>query len=352
MARSLLFCIFSVVACGGDQANTTQSAERKPELQPAPTPTSDKDPIELPLDATFGELIATINQRPEAESDSPVSCILVPSSSFKLDSPTAQAMRPLPPPPDDLDEHFDAVPDTVRLLTLWGQVGVEADRLVAVTFTMTSAEQKRTLFSALTDRGIILRNDNLKGDAQTHAQALRALEKETPPPSHVVVSAEKNVPLRHIYAWLQTLHSFPELSVSLAVMLPEGTKVPEPPLEHATELRCGESAIDSTGDVDVAAVQAEISKTTPTLAGCLSPGRGSRGGTAAVQLSVSSTGEVDSVCIAEGSFDSAESERCVLDALRTIALPAPTPAGSRATLLLPLALRPKPSPPIRPLCAP
>lgn len=333
--------------CGGAEKQHAPAAH-KPVVGQQPTEEAADGPLELPLTASFGALIKAINMRPERETTTEASCLIERSSSFALRAPTARAMRPLPPAPVDLDARLGAVADPVRLLTLWGQVGVEADRLVAVTFTATSASTTRPVVSLLTDRGIALRGEALSKAALTKASALGALKDSNI--SRLIVTAERDVPLSDVYAWLEEVQRLPNTPVALAVMLPEATRIPEPAEENAAELRC-EDETAAPGDIDVQQVQAAVSALRSTLGQCLTRDRGTRGGKVAVRLGVSTTGEVDRGCIASGSLDGASIERCVIETLRTVELSAPTPAGSRATLLLPIVLRPKEQPTVRPFCS-
>lgn len=338
----LAFC-----ACGGSvEQQSVQSAK----TAPAPQQSDPGDePLSLPKSASFGALIEAINRRPEKDGDT--SCLLEPSEAFVLHAPDARAMRPLPPAPEDLNARFEAVPDPVRLLTLWGQVGVEADRLVAVTFTSTRASSTRPLLTALTDQGIVLRSEALQKSPALSRETAIAKLKELSTLKNIVVTAERDVPLADLYAWLSDLEAL-DVSVALAVMLPEGTKIPEPTPPEANELRCSAPPAETFGEVDITSVQSAIAQIRSALVLCLERerGQGARGGKIQVRLTVAQDGRMQEACIADGALGSGSSERCAVETLGSLQISPPEPAGSQATLVLPLLLQPKPQGPINPVC--
>lgn len=346
----LLLATIATTACGGSAVSSSEPVTPKSDpSHRSETVTVNGDLVALPKSESFGALIAALNKTPE--KDELASCLLEAGADFRIRAATARAIRPLPPAPEDLNGRFEATVDPVRLLTLWGQLGVEADRLVAVTFTTVSAWKERPPLAVLTDQGIIVRSQ--RGEAGNPLALATALDRiRELAPQNLVVTAERDVTLGDLYTWLERLASL-ELSVSLAVMLPENTRVPEATPQLSDALRCGQTG-ETFGEIDIASVQHGIAQVQSSLAGCIERerGPGARGGKVQVRLQVAPTGKIDKACIVDGALGSDASERCTLETLQSLTFAPPTPEGERVTLVLPLTLQPKALAPVRIFCAP
>jgi hypothetical protein len=169
-----------------------------------------------------------------------------------------------------------------------------------------------------------------------------------------VVSAEANVPLSALVALLQALPS--TRTVAFAVALPSGTKLPAVNVP-AEQLACP----NGLPDVDAGRAEGEIDarKLTDVLRGlqpeterCLSnsSGAGRAGGAFTLALRIAASGSAEDACVLDGDVRDPSLVTCVLQAVRAVQYPKPSPAGF-VDVHVPLRLEPQPWPEQKPWCA-
>lgn len=322
----------------------------------------------LGVGASFGDLVAAarrLDDRQEADSDA--GCILrgAAGAPWRLEADLSVAVRPLPDAPPDLEPRLTDADHPARVLTRWGQLGAEAQRLALVTFTSTPplrAEGAAALF--LTDRGAYLRrvgNAELEPTgpvplAEAGALLTGVLDEARLP---VFVTAEANVPLEHLRTLLAAVPESLAGATALAVPLAPETRLPGPNERRSsdeTALLCPDGLPVPTEGAEEGVLQAMqiVGAIGPLREGARScfahaTGTAAVGGRLALAIRIGPEGAVTEACFTGDEIGDPALRACVLEAARATHFPTPDPRGF-VDAVVPLAFEPDTSLRQSPLC--
>ncbi len=358
MAHRLALALLLLASCGGAQraperrARADASTDDEPEEEARAA-----SPRELGADATFADLVAIVARQDHLrDSDSDAGCILrTTAHGFRLDADLAVAVRPLPEVATDLDDRLARMPGPVRVLTRYGSYGDgSALGASAMTTTMPPRDPVAVLL-VLTDRGTYVRPTD---HAATVAGplALADVSAALAGASTIFVTSEGGVPLSELRSLLAALPGGIDGNVGLALVLGEGTRLPDAAALDAPEgaALCPEGLGELAEDVPLGDLAAErlMAGLAPLRAAgeiCVgtSTGTGARGGRVVVDVRIAAGGIVSSACIREDETGDPTLRACLVRALETLRFDDP---GGVLDFELPLALAPGLSHRQRALC--
>jgi hypothetical protein len=319
----------------------------------------------LPESATYGDLVALARSLEDrGASDSEAGCLLGAGTSggWVLAADLAPAVRPLPEPPQDHAEFLRAERGPVRVLTRWGGAGPRSAALAVATITsaVPPAPGSEGAVVFLVPEGALLRSTigpapprAGAGPAPPEAPvpiaalgaALAALGLPAPR-APIVVAAEARTRLADVRAALRAVEAT-GAQVQLGVALPPGTALPADPVvapDAAARGLCPNGLRDlppdaAEGDIDVRALRAALGALSGTASRCLGTAgpAGSGGGRFELAVRLAPEGRVAEACATLDSAGDPALRACVLEAVRGLDLPRPSPAGF-VDLAFPLVL--------------
>lgn len=307
---------------------------------------------------SYAELVRSATELENAQRETRACLLQEVSSGYRLRAAVSSAVRPLPAPPEDLDEALKNA-ERVELLSAWGRYGDGNGKLALAAFT-GSAPAHDALAVLLTDRGIALRGPSgsqvapLDGlDVPRLLAALNALDARSS--ASVFLAAEARVPLTQVYGVLTALAE-QQREVVLAVPLSSNTTLPLPASATAKVPLCGDglSATDAAeGSLPAGTLMAEVAPLREHAADCLARGdaRGAAGGKLSLALRVAADGHVQEACITRDELADAAVLSCVIGLASQLRFTPPSPSGV-VDLELPIVLRASPQAVQHPTCGP
>ncbi len=319
----------------------------------------------LPKSATYGDLVVQVRELLARNAGVSSSRCLLGSTreGTELAADLAPAVTPVSNPPADLDARLANEKEAFRGLSRWGQIGTTADHFVVALLTSTRPETAPTaVATVLTDRGVYVWTvggdvANILGpvDANTATTELAARLRAGAVP--VIVTAEAAVPVTTVHTWLASTEKAGATDVSLAVVLPEGTKIPEPvSTKTAPAAHCASglpAAKDTNGELSqeeiVSVLMPVLERDAPA---CLAHGDASesRGGRVTIAARIGREGQVKNACIVESELFGSAVESCLIDAIQRIGFPSPK--GGMVDVMIPVRLTPDDSLRQAAVCAP
>jgi hypothetical protein len=319
------------------------------------------DPRELPLHATFADLVDAARKLDESASGhSAAGCLLRAGKHFSLQAEIAAGVRPLPSAPAELVSALEQAAGPAAVLSVWGsQPGETLEiALTAFTLTTTRAATEPALAVFLTRKGAYLRGASTVVRAHPESMPIATLgtwlgQAPLADAHTLYVSAEAAIPLEAVQALLTLV---PEhFEVALAVALPKATRLPAA-VRPSHELLCPE------GLPELGADEAEGSLPTPALLRTLAPlrdaalacalstgGRASLGGHLRLALRIGKDGRPSELCLSQDEISEPLLRRCIVESARGFRFPAPSPVGF-VDVELPLQLTLAGPSQQRPLC--
>jgi hypothetical protein len=355
MPRKLsLFTLLSL-GCGATQpppAPATVSA------QAAGASTAESVSDQLPRDARYADLVQRASELEAVVHDTLECLLLETAGGFRLRSELAAAVRPLPTPPDDLDEALKSS-EHVELLSAWGRHGDGNGKLALAGFTR-SAVRGEAVAWLLTDRGIALRTPSGSAGAPLDGldlpAALAALASLDPNrQATVFLAAEGGRPLAELYRALDALGQ-QGAQVTLAAPLAPNTALPLPARAAARPSRCAEGLSDTTADegsLPTSELLAGVAQLKQQAPECLSHGdaRGAAGGRLSLAFRIGEDGRVQEACISQAELDDDAVLACVKELAGQLRFAAPAPRGV-VDVELPIVLKGSSLPAQRAVCSP
>ncbi len=354
----------SSVACGAPPAPAehAREAERTPQHEEEEAQASAPDVRSLAPDATFDALLdaaRTLDDRRDQESTA--GCLLRPA--WRLEADLAVAVRPLPAPPDDLDEFLESEPGPVNVLSRWGAYGSgdpEKPSFSAVTSTRPPRREPAIVW-AITDRGVYVRSSSAREPADP--QPLDTVASSITDPASIgvlYVTAEAGTPVDRVADLLRRVPAALAGRVGVAVALAPGTRLPAPPeasdSADSSAGLCPDGLPElpgdaATGDLRPDAIVASLGPLRQAAGTCVSgtQGPGAAGGRVVLALRIGRDGRVESACATSDATNDPVRRECLLRAARATAFPAPSPPGS-LDVQLPLSVAPLPSQRQTPIC--
>ncbi len=337
----------------------------------------DADRRDLPAEATFGALVAAANaldQRHDHNSTS--QCLLrgsgAPDAAWRLEADLAAAVRPLPEPPENLEELLKNAPGPVHVLSRWGRVGRQPYGPVLVAFTTTTPSSGRldAVALLLAEAGTFVRQSGSPGEkdgkeaplANTTPLPMDALgpmlaKRAAQGPFAIYVTAESGVTLARLRELLWQL-PYGKHEVALAVPLAPGTRLPaersasagdahlwcpnglpEPPEDKVEGELTAQGILQATGPLRKGAQ------------GCLSSavGPAAAGGRVNLAIRIGADGGTETACLLNAEVRDPGLARCLVQTARSLRFPTPEPRGF-VDAHLPLKLEPQGFSPQRPVC--
>ena len=308
--------------------------------------------------ASYAELVRSATELESATRETRTCLLQEVSSGYRLRAAVTSSVRPLPVPPDDLDEALKNA-DHVELLSAWGRYGDGNGKLALAAFT-SGAPAHDALALLITDRGIALRSPSgsqiepLDGlDVPHMLAALNKLDARSS--ASVFLAAEARVPLPQLYGVLTVLAE-QQREVVLAVPLSTNTTLPLPASATAKAAFCGGGLSDTDaaeGRLPSGTLMAEVAPLREHAADCLSRGdaRGAAGGKLSLALRVAPDGHVQEACITRDELADGAVLSCVIGLASQLRFTPPSPSGV-VDLELPIVLRASPQAVQHPVCGP
>jgi hypothetical protein len=217
---------------------------------------------------------------------------------------------------------------------------------------------------AITDEGVYVRSSQRAAadpDPIT-VDALSASIPSTSPESIGVlfVTAESGTSLERLAEVLALVPPALSGRVGLAVALAPGTRLPAPPDAPASADAAAGLCPDGLpelapdvplGDLRADAIVQSLGPLRQAAEICVSSttGPGAAGGRVVLALRIGADGTIDDACAVEDATNDPVLRACLLRATRSVAFPAPSPAGV-VDVQLPLLLAPLPAQRQAPLC--
>lgn len=355
--RALVLASILLAACGGPASQGSSRVER-PEAHGqsgsdrattrSESPRSDRD---LGADATFADLAtAARRQDDRRDSDADAGCLVRASGAgYRLEADLAVAVRPLPAPPDDLDARMEPDRGPVRVLTRFGAYGEAAGARTALVAINTTLPPTRgvALAIVLTDRGAYARRSDQSGGERDASRVEWLVDHVGwTEVDLVAVTAEAGVPLRALVELMERIPETMAGRVTLAVVLEEGTRLPDAPAIQAGEPAelCPDglpelAESDPLGDLPAARIRGALDPLRSAAELCVgtSTGPGAAGGRVAMAVRIGPEGRVAGACVMEDSTGDAALRACLVRAARELSFDAP---GGYLDFALPLALEP------------
>lgn len=353
-------------ACGATRvkaptATPPVASQAAPATAASPNAASTQPTRDLDANATFSDLVVAVralSERGAAASDA--GCLMARrGSAFRIDADLLPAVVPLPDAPTDLVTALARGTARARLLTHWGEIGDGTYDLVLASFTTTATTAARApaVVVVVTHAGVLLRysdRDASPGDGPLapDAAAARVLALA----GHALyVTAEHDTPLSELHALLARLPG--EGPVALAVALPPETRLPRAAApadasSHACPEGLSEPGADATeGDLATADIVAALAPLRDAATRCLQSARGAAiaGGKLTLALRIAPDGRVHDACAVDDAIGDPALLECVLESVRGLHFPVPSPAGF-VDVQLPLDLTPVGPLPQRALC--
>lgn len=349
-------------ACGATHASTLRTRAPATAAPTAPPDAAAAQPTrDLDTNASFGDLVAAaraLGEHGAAASDA--GCLIARrGTAFHIDADLLPAVHPLPGAPVDLATSLARGTTRARLLTHWGEIGDGAYDLALATFTTTATATARAPAALLvvTHAGVFLRygdRDASPRDGPLAPDA--AVARVGALPEHALyVTAEHDTRLSEVHALLARLPA--ERPVALAVALPAGTRLPQPAsLAETTSQACPgglpEPVAGATeGDLAPADIVAALAPLREAATQCLQSARSAAiaGGKLTLALRIAPDGRVRDACAAQDGIGDPALIECVVEFVRGVRFPAPSPAGF-VDVQLPLDLTSVGPPPQRAIC--
>ena len=132
--------------------------------------------------------------------------------------------------------------------------------------------------------------------------------------------------------------------IALAVALPEGTRLPEPPAASAESAPiCELSALSDDapiGDLSLEALRSGVSPLADRARLCAgtTDGSGALGGRVVVSMRIDTSGRVSEACVSEDETDDGVLRACLVAAARELGFTAPS--GGPVDVALPIRIEP------------
>jgi len=392
LRRTLLFSLaLLALACGGpsDGGSTTGDAvppasggEATAGDRPG-SPGDDDAPATrvLALDATFADLVGQAAALAEAgQGDEDLACLLRAApptgGAHRLEADLAPAIRPLPRPPAGTTATLRQSPPPTAL-TVWGRFGGRgADGPVLATFTTAPPPEPGDLVVSIPAQGAPVERP-LTGAPPAEAEAEDAAPGGSAPGSGndggptdagptgerapaVVLTADAETPVRRMLDVMAS-HEDDWGEVVLAVLLPEGTRLPPPRTANVDEdpaqaaMRCPDglpAPSGPVGELPVDVVRSGIAPLVEATSGCTGQATGAvaGGGLLEIELRVTEDGRVDRACAATDEIGDPGFRACVLEAAEALRFPRPSPRGE-VDVAVPLRIPEAAGLRQRPLCS-
>ena len=341
--RSLsILALVSAMACGGSQVATDAPAARGVDRAPA-GPADGPEGATAPSRnlgdrATFEDLVATAQALDgRSEGDSDAGCLLRSSGGWRLEADLAVPVRPLPAPVPSLAQALRNHSGPVRVLSRWGQRG--AGRRAVALFSMFPRNDAEVVVLFVSADGIRLRS--------TDGATVAGPFFQTTIPSSILdpgfdgliaVTADAQTPLDTLVG---VLGGLPEAAtVTLGVLLPEETRLPEPLVADA-DGEAGlcpdglEPAEGAEGQFDATAAAPALAQLRQSVGRCSDyrSGVGEAAGGLSIAFRIGPGGQVTEACATADDLGDPALRACALDAVRTTRFPDP---GGVLDLALPV----------------
>jgi hypothetical protein len=263
-------------------------------------------------------------------------CLIASAPEARLAADLLVATRPLPDVPQELATSLSKAAGPATVFTAWGVSQGELPDIVLAAFTTTTPASAKALPLALfvTSQGVFVRGAPLVLRARPEAldtSAAGTLLAQVSEPSIVYVSAEAAIPVAQLAAAMRSIPNRFELA--LAVVLPKGTRLPAAP-ERSQELLCPDGLPEPTSDepegsLEPAALRATLTPLRDAALQCATStgGLALQGGRLELGLRIGPDGRARELCMVRDSIGESILRRCVIEAARSLAFPAPNPAG-------------------------
>jgi hypothetical protein len=364
MNRTLLIVgIVGAVGCSGSDRRVSEPIQTEPEVDAAPSEPPPTGPRVIELPGTYGGLMSAASVLEDrGEGASPQECMLRSPEHrgwpWILEAEISASVRPVPPPPGDLDARLVDSAQPVLVITRWGQIGSRSFdvALAAITSAAPLPDQGSAVL-LLTDRGVYLRRTDQRVSMGRTAPrplpergaSIEGLEEGT----MIYVTAEADVPLTQLRRLLAAL---PEgASVVFAVALGQEIRVPDPPPlpeDRETGL-CPEGLPDPSegtvrGELEAPLVIGALGPLRTRARECLETAVATRspGGRVELMIRIAPDGQVSDACLGSDELGGTELRNCLIEAALATRFPVPRPQGF-VDVQLPLRLQPSSQ---RPLC--
>lgn len=359
--RIPILAIPILVACGAAPAPAPHPVRdreaRGDDHAAARAARSDRD---LDREATFADLVtAARRQDDRRDQDAAAACLVRASASgYRLEADLAVAVRPLPAPPAELDARMEAERGPIRVLTRFGTYGAEHAQsgLVAINTTLPPSRGVALAF-VLTDRGLYARRSDAPGGERDASRPEWILARV--PWTEIdllAITAEAAVPIASLVELLAAIPTSMAGRVTLAVVLEEGTRLPEPaaidPGEGAELCPQGLPELaesDPLGDLPADRIRDALGplRTGAELCVGTSTGPGASGGRVSMAVRIGPEGRVSDACVIEDTSGDPQLRACLARAARELSF---DPPGGYLDFTLPLALEPGRAQRQAPLC--
>jgi hypothetical protein len=298
-------------------------------------------PRDLAPDATFADLVAAARRQDDLrDQDSSAGCLLrAPreGGAFRLEADLAAAVRPLPEPPPSLTARLERA----AVLTRYGAIGEPAAPLGLVAFTTTRpAAGAPAAILVVTTRGLFLGGTEAARFDEIDPSRLARLDDGR---SQLFVTAHAGVSVRALANVLAALPPMPG-RIALAVALPEGTRLPEPPAATAESAPICELSVlpddAPSGELSLDALRSGVAPLADRARLCAgtTDGAGALGGRVVVSMRIDPTGRVSEACVSEDETNDGVLRACLVAAARELGFAAPS--GGPVDVALPIRIEP------------
>lgn len=325
---------------------SSAGAERaqRPDAPPQ-DPTRDAPPRDgrvLSSGARFAELVAAARRQDQLrDQDSAAGCLLRLGPSPRLEADLAAAVRPLPEPPPSLAGRLGSV----AVLTRYGALGAPDAALGLVAFTTTPPTPGASArVVVVTGDGLWLATTEGTSARRIGRDALSGLDDGR---ALVAVTAEAGITVEAVGAVLAALPASLAGRVTLAVALPEGTRLPAPPSVEgpAAAAVCELEPMpdEAWGELDGAALRRGVAPLVDRAQLCVgtTEGAGALGGRVVLSMRIGPSGRVTAACVSEDATGDGVLRACLVGAARELVFEAPS--GGSVDVALPLRLEPGPA---------
>jgi hypothetical protein len=370
-ARNCALVAWFTVALGACAAQSPRSPQPTTPAHPPSeraTLLTTSESRRLDAHRDFGDLVRLARALLSAgHGDSQDVCLLTAAANgYALSGDLMPALTELPDAPADLDARLKRGASSIGVLSAWGAMPSERlpaePALILAGFTAVPVTSLRASLAAiiLTDEGAYVRTGAQQyaeqdGPLAPDAAVQRWIQQPHAPSTTLYVSAEYAVPMSALVALLRKLPA--ETGVALAIVLPEGTRLPPSPTpQQSPPALCPDglpepAAALPEGALDTSVLIDALAPLREQAARCLDGVHGAAraGGRLTLALRIAADGTVQDTCLLTDAIGDAALAGCVLDSARLLHLPVPNPAGF-VDVHLPLLLEPTSAPTLRSIC--
>lgn len=343
-----------LVGCGGAHVQEPTTRTRTPATSEAEGPDNVATPAEvadaraLPADATFGTLVErarSLDAQPAARAaeDGEPSCLLRTEPTLRFEGDVATAINPLPNPWNTFSR-FQNAHGAVRVLTRWGQEGPEIYDAAIAVFTSTppnAGNRNAVVLFLENDRVYVRLTSGAVADTHRRAVLLPALADEIRSVQvgesraiYVTATATTTISqLRALFLAIQSLSA----TVALAVPLDPNAHLPAVVVNAAAAADrdvCPDGGPDwpanaTEGNLSSADILGAIQNVRGDVTNCFTEHarEAAAGVRYDVSIDIAGDGTVHNACIKQESVRDLGVRTCLLNTLRAMHFPTPSPAG-------------------------